>query len=128
MFRKIAVCIVSVLLVVTLTGCATVLVAGAGGAGTAYWLSGKMSETVNKPYAKTIKASRKALKSLKMPITEDTEKADVTQLMSTYKDGSKTWIDIRPVTEKTTKIDVRVGMRGDKEGSEKILKAIKRRL
>lgn len=128
MLRKISVFIISVFLVASLSGCATVLIAGAGGAGTAIWLSGKLSETVNAPYDRSIKAVKKALKSMNMPINKDTEKSDVTQIMSTYADGSETWIDIRPVTSSTTKIEIRVGMRGDKDASSKIFKVIKKRL
>lgn len=128
MFKKVVVFVMSVFLLTSLYGCATLLVAGAGGAGTAFWLSGKLSETVNAPFDRTIKATKNALKSLNLPINKDTEKTSIAQIMTTYTDGSETWIDIRPATKSTTKVDVRVGARGDKAASSKILEAIKNHL
>lgn len=128
MFKKMMVFVMSVFLLTSLYGCATILVAGAGGAGTAFWLSGKLTETVNAPFDRTIKGAKEALKSLNLPINKDTKKASVAQIMTTYTDGSETWIDIRPVTKSKTQVSVRVGMRGDKAASSKILEAIKSRL
>ncbi len=129
MYKKITIFIASIFLLVSLYGCATVLIAGAaGGVGTAIWLSGKLSETVDVPFERAIAATKDALKSLDLKITKDTKKADVAQIMTLWTDGSETWIDIRPITKSRTKIEVRVGMRGDKAASTKILDAIKKRL
>lgn len=128
MFKKLSVFVISVFLLTTIYGCATLLVAGAGGVGTAFWLSGKLSETVNASFDRTIKGAKEALKSLNMPINKETKKASVAQIMTTWTDGSETWIDIRPVTKTTSRVDVRVGARGDKAASSKILEAIKSHL
>ena len=128
MFKKVAVFVISVFLLTSLYGCATLLVAGAGGAGTSFWLSGKLSETMNASFDRTIKATKEALKSFNLPINKDTEKTSIAQIMTTYTDGSETWIDIRPITKSTTRVDVRVGARGDKAASGKILEAIKNHL
>ena len=128
MAKKITTLCIALMLGMSLCGCATVLVAGAGGAGTALWLSGKLSETVNAPFDRTIQATKDGLTALGLRITKETKKASVAQIMTLYTDGSETWIDIRPVTKSATKVEVRVGMRGDKAASSKILDAIKKHL
>lgn len=128
MFKRMTAFIMALCLVMSLYGCATILVAGAGGVGTAFWLSGKLSETLNSPYDRTVQAAKDALKSLDLEITKKTEKLTVTQLMSKYADGSTVWVDIRPINKSTTKVEVRVGARGNKEASGKILTAVKKHL
>ena len=120
--------IISIALLGAIYGCATVLVAGAGGVGTAFWLSGKLSETVAFPREKVVDATRAALKSMNMEIEKETEAADVTQLITKYTDGSKTWIDIRPIAKDSSKIEIRVGVRGNKSASNEILQKIKKNL
>lgn len=112
----------------SLCGCAAMVGAAAGGAGTALWLSGKLSEEINAPYEKTTGAVKRALHSLKMEVVKEIKAEDVTQIKSEYADGSTVWIDIRPLTAKSSKIDIRVGLKGDKDASGKILEAISKRL
>jgi hypothetical protein len=116
------------LLVFSASGCVAVLAAGAGGAGTAAWLSGKLSDEMSASYDDTISATKSALKSLDMPITKETKKKSVAQIMSKNADGAEVWIDIRPITTKTTKVEVRVGAMGNKEASSRIIEAIKNRI
>ena len=94
------------------SGCALLLAGAAGGAGTALWLSGKLSDEVHAPYEKTVAAAKKALSSLDMAIEKETAKDDVTQLISKYKDGSNVWIDIRPLGRSSSKVEIRVGVKG----------------
>lgn len=108
----------------TACGCAALLVGTAAGAGTAVWLSGKLSQVVQKPYENVIEATRPALESLKLEITKETKGKEVTQIKGNYTDGREFWVDIRPVTEASSKIEVRVGMVSDKNESDKILKRI----
>jgi len=115
-------------LMINLSGCAVLLAGAAGGAGTAYWLSGKLSEEVNVSYERAIYAAEKAVASLNMKISKETKSDKVTQIKSNYTDGSDIWIDIRPLTEKSSKIEVRIGLKGDKEASVKILEKIKKYL
>ena len=124
MFRKIGAFIFAVLLVVNMCGCVALLAGAAGGAGTATWLSGKLTQEVNSSLEKSLKAVKSALKSLKLTITKEVKKEDVVQVMSKYADGKTIWIDIWPVTESISRIDVRVGMLTDQEASRKILNRI----
>lgn len=124
MFRKFCVVVCAVALSAALAGCATLVIGAVGGAGTAFWLSGKLSDTIDAPRDKVVEATKEALKSLKMDIRKEAVAKDVTQIISAYKDGSETWIDIRPVTSKSTKIEIRVGIRGNKIASQEILDRI----
>jgi len=128
MYKKMAVFVTVVYALFTLCGCAAVLVAGASGAGTAFWLSGKLSETLDTPFDRAIKATKAAMKSLKLEITKDTQKATVAQIIGKYTDEATIWIDIRPITKSSTRVDVRVGVRGNNAASTKILEEIKRHL
>jgi len=128
MLKKITVIILSVFLLANVCGCAVLLV-GAGAAGTAVWLSGKLTQEFNASYERTVIASEKALKSLKMPILKEAKEENVTQLKSSYSDGSETWIDVRKITDNSSKVEVRVGgVTPDKAAAEKILDRIKRYL
>ena len=129
MIRKISALIFVSLLLINAYGC--ILLAGAaGGAGTAVWLSGKLTQEVNTPFDRTITATESALKSLKLEVTKKTvEQEKVAQIMSKYTDGKTIWIDIRKVTDASSRVDVRVGaIEGDKRAADKILKTIQRYL
>jgi hypothetical protein len=118
-----------VLFLSSVYGCIPLLAGAAGGAGTAAWLSGKMSQTVNAPFEKTIKAAKSALSAMNLAIEKETQDKDIAQIVSKYTDGKTIWIDIRPVTETSSKIDVRVGaVNADKKASDKILRRIQRYL
>jgi hypothetical protein len=128
MFKKVSTCLISLMLgvsVVTFSGCALLFGAAAGGAGTAFWFSGKLGEEFVASYRETISATENALDSLAMKITKKTYSEDITQFKSIYSDGSTVWIDIRPILENKTEIEVRVGMRGNQSASAEILEKIK---
>jgi hypothetical protein len=114
---------------VNIYGCATILIGAAGGVGTAAWLSNKLTQEVNAPFERTVKAAKSALKSLKLKIEKETIEPDVAQIISRYTDGKKVWIDVRRVTDSSSKVEVRVGaVSADKEAEVKILKAIEKHL
>lgn len=124
MVKKIVFLFFASLLLVNMSGCIALLAGAAGGAGTAGWLSGKLTQEVNASFEKTIMATTSALDSLKLDITKKTTKEEVAQVMSEYNDGRTIWIDIFPVSETVSSISVRVGMTGDEEASRKILDKI----
>jgi len=112
-------------LLMNLCGCVALLAGGAGGAGTAVWLSGKLTQEVNAPFERTVKAADSALKSLRLEVTKETKEQNVAQIMSKYTDGKTIWVDIHKITEASSRIDVRVGaVKGDKGAAAKILKRI----
>ncbi|PIQ89681.1 MAG: hypothetical protein COV72_01845 [Candidatus Omnitrophica bacterium CG11_big_fil_rev_8_21_14_0_20_42_13] len=126
MGRKLLYAVVGWVFAINLCGCVLLVAGAAGGAGTALWLSGKLSDEVSAPYERTIEAAKKALKSLEMQIDKETKSDEVAQIRSNYTDGREVWIDIRPLTEITSKLEIRVGAKGDKEASAKILEEIKK--
>jgi len=118
--------LVSGLFLLNITGCVA-LVAGtaAGGAGTAIWLSEKLTQQFNAPYEQAIGASESALTSLNLKVNKETRVGDVTQIKSKYTNGKEIWIDIHKITEHSSRVEVRVGaVKPDKEAADKILKSI----
>ncbi len=128
MVKKMEGIFLCIILVLNLSGCVLLFGAAAGGAGTAFWLSGKLSDEVNASYERTIVAAKKAVESLDMNVDKETKSDEVTQIRSEYADGREVWIDVRPLTQKSSKIDIRVGIKGDKAASAKILERIKKYL
>ena len=129
MLKKIGVAIFVGFLLFNLYGCFLLLAGAAGGTGTAAWLSGKLTQQVNAPFDTTIKASKSALKSLRLEVTKETKEEAVAQIMSKYTDGRTIWIDVHKITDSSSKIEVRVGaMVRDKAAAEKIMNRIKRYL
>lgn len=129
MGKKMAGFIVSGFLLLNMCGCFALFAGAAGGAGTAAWLSGKLSREFPVPYDKTINAAKAALQSLALNITKETREENVAQLRSKYADGKEVWVDIRKVTKSSTKVEVRVGtVSPDKEAADEILKTIEKYL
>ena len=124
MFKKFIVFLALVLFLANIYGCVALLAGAAGGAGTAVWLSGKLTQEVNVSSERSLKAVKSALNSLKLPVTKETKKEDVIQVISQYRDGKTIWIDIRPTTLKASRIDVRVGAISDEAASREIMERI----
>jgi hypothetical protein len=126
MMKRIIVLVFAGFLISNIYGC--IFVAGAaGGAGTAVWLSDKLTEQVNVSYDRAADAASKGLRSLKLKIDKETRNKDVTQFMAKYTDGKQVWVDVRPVTESSSKVEVRVGVvHPDKAAADKIMKQIMR--
>jgi hypothetical protein len=121
MLKKTIIFIALIGLSITLCGCVVLLAGAAGGAGTAYWLSGKLTQDINTPYNQVVRATHKALDDLKFPVTKETTATDVTQIISKNSDGATIWIDIKPTTQAATRIAIRVGAKGNKEAERKIM-------
>ncbi|MBM3248062.1 MAG: DUF3568 family protein [Candidatus Omnitrophica bacterium] len=128
MFKKLVIFVILLALVPCLCGCFVLLAGAAGGAGTAAWLSNKLTQEVNAPFEKSIEATKSALKSLKLYVEKEIRKDNVAQIMSNYSDGKTIWIDIHRLTTKTSRIEVRVGVAGDEEAARKIMDKILRYL
>jgi hypothetical protein len=124
MLRKILCTLVMGFVGAHLTGCVAVVAGAAGGAGTATWLGGKLSQQIDASYEKTQSAAKSALASLKLVVTKETVKDDVTQLVGDHPDGRSFWVDIRPVSSTASRVDVRVGVPGDQDASRKVLDKI----
>jgi len=129
MLKRIILFICLIMLSVTLCGCVALLAGAAGGAGTAYWLSEKLTQDVNTPYNRVIQATHKALDSLKLPLIKETTSAEVTQIISKDINSKTIWIDLKPTTKAATRIEVRVGAaKSDKKTAHEIMNKIQRYL
>ena len=112
-----------------LYGCFALVAGAAGGAGTAAWLSGKVTQQFERPYERTVTAAREALRALDLPLSKEVHDDNITQLRSEYTDGREIWVDIKKVTSDATRVDVRVGgVNADKAAATRILEAIANRL
>lgn len=128
MFKRVAVFIFSIILLVNLCGCVALVAGVAGGAGTVTWLSGKLTQEVNADLQGTLRATRSAFKSLGLVITKETVKDNVAQVTGDYTDGRAIWVDMHRISRSSTKIEVRVGALGDKQAASEILEKITRYL
>ena len=132
MFRKISACIVGFLLLVNIYGCVALLTgAVAGGAGTAVWLSGKLTQYVNASLEQVEKAVKDSLPghALKIVVRENAAGETLAQIRSRYAGGEKISIDIHRISAVRSRIEVRVGtIINDKAAAERIVKGITERL
>lgn len=126
--KKIIVFLFSGLLLLNVAGCFALIAGGAAG-GTAYWLSGKLSQTMNASFDKTVSGTRSALASMKLPVESEVVKKDVAQFKSKWTDGAEIWIDIKPVASTATQVDIRVGAtERNKVAASDIMKRIEQRI
>jgi hypothetical protein len=128
MLKKAGMLIIVAIAAVSMCGCLALLAGTAGGAGTAAWLSGKLTQEVNASFDKTLNAAKEGLRSLNLSVEKETVKDDIAQVMSNYTDGKTIWIDIHRVSDVSSRIEIRVGATGDKAAADKILKRISRYL
>ncbi len=129
MVKKIVLAVFTGFILLNLCGCFVLLGGAAGGAGTAAWLSGKLTQEVNAPYDNTIRAAKLALKSLRLEMTKETREETTDQIMSKYSDGRTIWIDIHKVSETSSKVEIRVGgVTSDKAAASRIMDRIMRYL
>jgi hypothetical protein len=123
MIKRLFGLILCVIFVMSMYGCIAV-VAGAAGAGTAVWISGKLIQEVSASLEKTVEATKFALTSLKLDVHKETVTEKAAQIMSSYYDGRTVWIDVHRISQTMSKVAVRVGARGDREAARKIFDAI----
>jgi hypothetical protein len=127
MYKRIMTAICLVTLSVSLCGCALLLV-GAGAAGTAYWMQGKLTQDFNVPLDRAVNAAKNGLQALRLPIEKETITTTSAQLVSKYTDGKTVWVDVERRTEAASRIEVRVGATSDKEAAQKVMNSIRRYL
>ncbi len=125
--KRIAIYLFGFIALLYSAGCALLVAGAIGGAGTAIWLSDKLTQEVNASYERVIDASKTAFARLKMPLEKETKKDDVAQLISSYY-GKKVWLDIHKITDNACRIELRVGVTSDEQAARKILDEILRRL
>jgi hypothetical protein len=133
MFKKFAVFISSVILLLNICGCVA-LIAGsvAGGAGTAVWLSGKLVQNVDAPLERVEKAAKDSLEFRnRAVVTKETifEGHAVAQIRSRETSGERIRIVNQKLSDTRSRIEVRVGtIVSNKDAADRILKEIVGRL
>lgn len=131
MFKKIAVFISSIILLINICGCVALLAGSVAGAGTAVWLSGKLTQAVDASLEQATQAAKDAVTpaNFESATKESASGKIVVQIRSKNIAGEKIWIDIHKITESRSRIEVRVGtLVNDKPAAEKLLKKITERL
>ena len=123
MFKRILWVVVLSASVANFSGC-IFLAAGAAGAGTAKWLSDKVTQEVNSPIDKVTKATKAALEDMEAIIYKETHAPDVVQILAKDPAGKQVWVDLRPIDINNTRIDVRVGYLSGESDARKILESI----
>jgi hypothetical protein len=123
MFKKALLFIALSVSVANFSGC-IFLAAGAAGAGTAKWLSDKVTSDVNVPLDKAAKATRAVLADMKADIYKETTAPDVTQILAKDINDKQIWVDLRPVGNNATNIGLRVGYLNGEKDARKILDQI----
>ena len=124
--KKVVHSVVLAVCVLGLNGC-IFLAAGAAGAGTAVWLSEKVTQEVNVPRERVVGSAKSALKSMKINVYKESKSMEVTQILAKNSDGKQIWVDIRTIDADNTRVDVRVGYLNGEADSRKILDEIIKR-
>ena len=132
MFKKLAALLFLAVLLVNVCGCVALIAGGAaGGAGTAVWLSGKLTQYVNASLEQATQAAKDSLSSssLRIVMKETASGQAVAQIRSRDAGGEKVYIDIHKITGTRSRIEVRVGtVISNKAAADRILKGITGRL
>jgi hypothetical protein len=123
MLQKTALIAVLMFSVINFSGC-IFLAAGAAGAGTAKWLSDKVTQEIDSPREKVVKASKDVLKSNRINVYKVASDNNMTQLQAKNQEGKQVWVDIRAIASGLTKVDVRVGYLDGEADARKILEQI----
>jgi hypothetical protein len=123
-------------LVVSGTGCIAAAVGGAaaaGGLGYAYY-SGLLERNYIGPTQQVFLATRKALETLHLPVSQETIEVSKAHLEAKTSDGGRIRIWLEPVQRKPisvsviTKVSIRVDLFGDRETSRLIFDEIDKQL
>ena len=118
------------------TGCIAAAVGGAaaaGGIGYAYY-KGALERNYIGPVEPTYQAARKALESLKLPITNESIEGSRAHLESRTAEGGKIRLWLEPIPNKIpansvmTRAIIRVDLFGDRETSRQIFDAIDKQI
>lgn len=116
-----------IMLVCSLSGCATLWIGTAIGAGGAYvWTQGNLELTVDYSAEDLYAATREALDDLNILIERDRHDRFGANISGRTERKRKVLIKIVGQTEKTSKIRVRVGVLGDREESQMVMNVILR--
>jgi hypothetical protein len=125
--RLLAYLLLAVWLLPQLCGCGLLVVGGAA-AGTAAYVSGDLSATLDADLAQSLKAADAAIKENKIiQVSRTVDGLGAAYVLRTHQDD-KIEINLKETTAHATAITIRVGLFGDEPLSHKILDEIQARL
>jgi hypothetical protein len=116
------------MVVLTCSGCLALAVGAAGGAASAAYVYGKLSDELNHEVPVVHGAATQAMNDLDLKLSEDRSDKLTAHMKSEFADGTNVWIDMQSIADDRTKLTVRVGVTGDEVRARKIHEAIKRHL
>ena len=108
------------------SGCALLLVGGAGAATYAY-VNGESRKYYPYPVEQTWPAVRDSVVALGLPVVQEASNALGARLESRNAEGQKVTIKLEPKGA-ATKVEIRIGVFGDEDASQRILAEIDTRL
>jgi hypothetical protein len=117
-----AVAIALVATLVTMTGCAALVVGAGAGAGVYTWVKGELIRSYAKDFDQTEKAVMKSLEYLKITVEEKDQAGSETTVKAHQTDGSPVTVKVRTVRYDMTEVAVRCGYVGywDRKNAELI--------
>ena len=121
---------VVLLISLCVSGCAPVLILGAGaaGAGAIVWHGGWVKQTLDTPHDRVLRPARSALGDLDVVLEDETSEADRGVLDGYDRESRRVMVKTKAAGEKTTEIRIRVGLWGDQARSLRILEQLKKHL
>lgn len=119
--------VVAVLLLAS-SGCVPLVIGAAAGVGGYAWVKGELVHEVAAPAEKLHRAISRAMRDLKLAVYEDKGDRLSAKITAKFADGTDVNINVEAKTERSSTVKIRVGLLGDKEKSEMIFSAIKKRL
>lgn len=117
-----AVAIALLATLVTMTGCAALVVGAGAGAGVYTWVKGELIRSYAKDFDQTEKAVMKSLEYLKITVEEKDQAGSETTVKAHQTDGSPVTVKVRTVRYDMTEVAVRCGYVGywDRKNAELI--------
>lgn len=110
------------------SGCVPLVIGAAAGVGGYAWVKGELVQEVSVSAEKLHRASSRAMRNLKLAVYEDKGDRLSAKIKAKFADDTDVNIAVEAKTERSATVKIRVGLLGDKEKSEMIFSAIKKRL
>ncbi len=109
-------------------GCFWLVAGGAGVAGAYAWINGNLSRNYKQPIETTWKGSLRALRKLKLKVTERKHDAFNGYIKAELVKGDVVKLSLERWTNNETRVIVRVGMLGDRDISMRVHEQIEKEL
>lgn len=117
-----------VVLTASSSGCFTLLVGAAAGAGGYAWVKGGLVKEFEVPAEKLSSAAMRAVKQLGLPLEDEKTDRLSGYIRSKTADNQTVVIQVKALTEKKSQLTIRVGFWGNQAKSEMILNGVKKNL